>query len=121
MQSAGYGLVVVSNRLPFDGTVGPDGEPSWVRSPGGLVTALEPIMQEADGAWLGWCGAADAVIEPFDVDNMRLVPVPLSESEVADYYEGFANDSLWPLYHDVIASPAFHRLCLQHNVHGRGL
>ncbi|CAN5231532.1 N/A [soil metagenome] len=110
MRSAGYGLVVVSNRLPFDVSIDADGQPSWVRSPGGLVTALEPVMKEADGAWLGWCGAPDAEFQPFDVDDMRLVPVPLSEAEVADYYEGFANDSLWPLYHDVIASPAFHRL-----------
>ena len=35
--------------------------------------------------------------------------MPLSAEEVADYYEGFANDTIWPLYHDVIAPPQYHR------------
>ncbi len=109
MGSAGYDLVVVANRLPVDVTVGPEGDVSWDRSPGGLVTAMEPVMVEADGAWVGWSGAPDLELEPFDTDGMRLVPVPLSESEIADYYEGFSNDSLWPLYHDVIEPPTFHR------------
>ena len=109
MGSVGYDLVVVSNRLPVDVTVDPDGNVSWDRSPGGLVTALEPVMVEADGAWVGWGGAPDLELEPFDTDGMRLVPVALSAEDVADYYEGFSNDSLWPLYHDVIEPPTFHR------------
>ena len=40
---------------------------------------------------------------------MDLVPVGLSEQEIADYYAGFSNATLWPLYHDVIAPPVFHR------------
>jgi len=82
---------------------------TWRTSPGGLVTALEPVMRQADGAWVGWSGDAGAAPEPFDTDEMRLVPVPLSEEEVATYYEGFSNDTLWPLYHDVIAVPTYHR------------
>lgn len=35
--------------------------------------------------------------------------MPLSEQEVQEYYEGFSNDTLWPLYHDVIAQPSYHR------------
>jgi trehalose 6-phosphate synthase len=40
---------------------------------------------------------------------MYLRPVPLSEDEVAQYYEGFSNDTLWPIYHDVIVPASFHR------------
>lgn len=109
MTSAGYDLVVVANRLPVDVTLGDDGKPSWTRSPGGLVTALEPVVQQSDGAWVGWGGSADLDLEPFDADDMRLVPVPLSEDDLALYYEGFSNDTLWPLYHDVIQPPTFHR------------
>ncbi|HEY0216573.1 MAG TPA: trehalose-6-phosphate synthase [Cellulomonas sp.] len=109
MASAGYDLVVVANRLPVDVTLDDDGNPSWTRSPGGLVTALEPVVQGSDGAWVGWGGSADLDLEPFDADDMRLVPVPLSEDELTDYYEGFSNDTLWPLYHDVIQPPTFHR------------
>lgn len=49
------------------------------------------------------------VVEPFTIDDTALVPVPLSSLEVERFYEGFSNDTLWPLYHDVIAPPSFHR------------
>ncbi|MBN9240231.1 MAG: trehalose-6-phosphate synthase [Micrococcales bacterium 70-64] len=100
-----YHFVVVSNRLPVDRA--PDG--SWVRSPGGLVTALEPVMRSADGAWVGWPGQPDLEVEPFENDGIHIIPVPLSEYDIANFYEGFSNDTLWPLYHDVIAPPGFHR------------
>lgn len=102
-------LVVVANRLPVDRVEGPDGEPMWRTSPGGLVTALEQVMRGMDGAWVGWGGKADLDIEPFDFDGTRLVPVSLSEAELRDYYEGFSNGTIWPLYHDVIATPEFKR------------
>ena len=81
----------------------------WRPSPGGLVTALEPVMRDAGGAWIGWAGFAGEALEPFDADGIRLISVGLSEQEVMDYYEGFCNATLWPLYHDVIAPPQFHR------------
>lgn len=105
-----YDFVVVSNRLPVDRVTAPDGTGSWASSPGGLVTALEPIMRAADGAWVGWAGQPDAEFEPFENDGITIVPVPLTASDVENYYEGFSNDTLWPLYHDVIASPGYHRI-----------
>jgi trehalose 6-phosphate synthase len=104
-----YDFVVVANRLPLDRVEEPDGQVSWRRSPGGLVTALQPVMQQADGAWIGWTGAPGPAPEPFDEAGMRLVGVSLSSEEIRDYYEGFSNDTLWPLYHDVIAPPRFRR------------
>ncbi len=104
-----YDFIVVSNRLPVDRIIDVDGEPTWRRSPGGLVTALEPVMREADGAWVGWAGKADLELPPSTEDGIHIVPVPLSALEVEHYYEGFSNDTLWPLYHDVISPPAFHR------------
>ena len=100
-------FVVVANRLPVDRGDGPDG---WRRSPGGLVTALEPVMQSTDGAWVGWPGAPDLALEPFRLDGMLLVPVALSEDEIESYYEGMSNDTFWPLYHDVIAAPRYRRV-----------
>ena len=107
--TTGYDFVVVANRLPVDRVEADDGTTEWRRSPGGLVTALEPVMQSADGAWVGWSGAPDESDAPFDHSGMQLVPVELSGAEVAEYYEGFSNTTLWPLYHDVIAPPEFHR------------
>ncbi|SFK17107.1 trehalose-6-phosphate synthase [Cellulomonas sp. KH9] len=105
----GQELVVVANRLPVDVTLDEEGEPSWTRSPGGLVTALAPVMSRTSGAWVGWGGSPGLELEPFEVDGTELVPVMLTETDVERYYEGFANDTLWPLYHDVIAPPQFHR------------
>lgn len=109
MASDGYDLIIVANRLPVDVTLDEAGELSWARSPGGLVTALEPVVQNSDGAWVGWGGSADLELEPFDADGMRLVPVSLTQDDLEQYYEGFANDTLWPLYHDVIQPPTYHR------------
>ncbi|SDS17437.1 trehalose 6-phosphate synthase [Paraoerskovia marina] len=108
-QDGGFDLVVVANRLPVDIELTDDGSINWKRSPGGLVTALEPVMQAADGAWVGWSGGPDFEVPPFEGDGMHLVPVTLSAEEIEKYYEGFSNDTLWPLYHDVIAPPAYHR------------
>src|SRR5215207_4420918 len=102
-------FVVVANRLPVDRVTGDDGATTWRRSPGGLVTALAPVMRSYDGAWVGWTGTPDDVPEPFSSEDMDLVAVPLSAEETSLYYEGFSNATLWPLYHDVIVAPVFHR------------
>ncbi len=73
------------------------------------MTALAPVMQRHRGAWIGWTGSADEKVDPFDNDGMHLVPVMLSAEDVQLYYEGFSNATLWPLYHDVIVPPEFHR------------
>jgi len=103
-------FVVVANRLPVDRTTDANGEDAWRVSPGGLVTALEPVMRKADGAWVGWAGQPDVEQEPFEVDGTLLIPVTLSAEDVEQYYEGFSNDTIWPLYHDVIAEPRYRRL-----------
>ncbi len=101
---------MVSNRLPVDRTVNPDGTTHWKTSPGGLVTAVEPIVQKLGCTWIGWPGdTSGEVSDPFEIGQMTLVPVTLNDEEVREYYEGFANGTLWPLYHDVIAVPEYHR------------
>ncbi|OBI82919.1 hypothetical protein A5663_13660 [Mycobacterium sp. E740] len=102
-------FVVVANRLPIDMERLPDGSTTWKRSPGGLVTALEPLLRRRRGAWIGWPGITDADEEPIEQDDMTLCPVNLSADDVAKYYEGFSNATLWPLYHDVIVKPIYHR------------
>jgi trehalose 6-phosphate synthase len=102
-------FVVVANRLPIDMERQPDGTTTWKRSPGGLVTALEPLLRRRRGAWIGWPGITDGDEEPLDEEGLRLYPVRLSADDVAQYYEGFSNATLWPLYHDVIVKPIYHR------------
>jgi trehalose 6-phosphate synthase len=97
-------FLVVANRLPVHRA--PSG---WKSSPGGLVSALLPVLTENRGTWVGWGGIPGPAPEPFALDGIQNVGVPLSELEMEQYYEGFANRTLWPLYHDVVRTPTFHR------------
>src|ERR1700749_5149330 len=102
-------FVVVANRLPIDMERLPDGTTTYKRSPGGLVTALEPLLGRRRGAWVGWPGITEGTVDPIFEDGLEMRPVRLSEDDFADYYEGFSNATLWPLYHDVIVKPIYHR------------
>jgi alpha,alpha-trehalose-phosphate synthase [UDP-forming] len=104
-------FVVVANRLPVERVTDADanGAVAWRVSPGGLVAALGPVMSRTHGTWVGWTGEPDEEVEPFEAEGMRLLPVDLSTDEVSEYYEGFSNATLWPLYHDLTAEPQFER------------
>ena len=102
-------MVVVANRLPFDLEKLPDGSTRARQAPGGLVTALAPILSRRQGAWIGWPGPADVTLEPTTTDGLSLHPVTLTSDEVDNYYEGFSNETLWPLYHDAVVESQFHR------------
>ncbi|MBW3666243.1 MAG: trehalose-6-phosphate synthase [Actinobacteria bacterium] len=99
-------VVVVANRLPvsWDEESG-----EWSPSPGGLVSALTPILQRTEGLWVGWSGVPEVGFEPFSHSGIRQVPVELSEQLYLDFYTGFCNGTLWPLYHDAVRAPEFHR------------
>jgi len=99
-------VVVVANRLPvsYDNESG-----DWNTSPGGLVSALTPILQRTKGSWVGWSGIAGNEFDPFAHSDIRQVPVTLSQDEYVDFYVGFCNGTLWPLYHDSVRAPEFHR------------
>ena len=102
-------MVVLANRLPFDMERQPDGSTKARQAPGGLVTALAPILSRREGAWIGWPGTPDVEIEPTTADGLTLHPISLTGAEVDCYYEGFSNATLWPLYHDAVAPSEFHR------------
>jgi len=102
-------LVIVANRLPVDRVQMADGTRTWRRSPGGLVTALEPVLRANDGVWIGWPGGTEQDLEPLEDDGMRLLPMSMTAEEIEGHYEGFSNGTIWPLYHDLVAKPSFHR------------
>jgi len=97
-------LVVVSNRLPFTVERRPEGV-RFRRSPGGLVAALEPALAHRGGVWVGWTGAAredgDAAgrAPPAAAEQVQYRAVSLTAHEIALYYAGFANRTIWPLFH----------------------
>ncbi|MEU8610964.1 trehalose-6-phosphate synthase [Actinoplanes sp. NPDC048791] len=101
-------FVVVANRLPVD-EVMVDGERQWRPSPGGLVTALHPVLTQQQGTWIGWAGGDGEAPEPFELEGIKIHPVPLSAEELERYYEGQSNATIWPLYHDAVETPVYKR------------
>jgi trehalose 6-phosphate synthase len=107
--------IVLSNRGPISQERGADGSIRSRRSSGGLVTALEPLVQRCSATWVT-CGArpgdfADTAFGDLDVRSAtpryRLRHVCLSDSEYRGYYYGFANEGLWPLCHALRVQPVF--------------
>jgi trehalose 6-phosphate synthase/phosphatase len=101
-------VVVVSNRLPF--VFHKEAEGKWRAEPGsgGLVSALLPVLRNRGGTWIGWPGTSDPSHE---LDRMlndtgssagySLQAVQLTEHEVTNFYHGFSNEVIWPLFHDL--------------------
>jgi trehalose 6-phosphate synthase len=108
-------LVVVANREPYvhkrvDLTI------RWSRPPGGLVTALDPVMRACGGTWVAQAsGNADRETAdpkgrlrvPPDNPSYTLRRVWLTTEEESGYYRGFANSALWPLCHIAYTRPNF--------------
>lgn len=101
-------MIIVANRLPVS-RVSRGGRSRWTVSPGGLVTALEPIVREGGGTWVGWTGSTGPAPRPFKVGGIGIRPVPMTAREVELVYHGLSNRTLWPLYHDAIREPEFSR------------
>jgi trehalose 6-phosphate synthase/phosphatase len=95
-------IVVASNRLPFSLSRSANGLERRP-SPGGLVSALEPVLRKRGGTWIGWPGIdlRDGESIPADGEDYAVAPVLISESELARYYHGFSNRTLWPLLHSM--------------------
>lgn len=99
-------LIVVANRLPL-ARVGAGSQARWQAGAGGLVTALLPVVRRTRGEWIGWSGAAGRAPRHEGREGVAMRPVSLSQREVASYYHGFCNRTLWPLFHDAIRPPEF--------------
>ncbi|HEY5248264.1 MAG TPA: trehalose-6-phosphate synthase, partial [Dermatophilaceae bacterium] len=104
-----FDLVVAANRLPIDHVVEVSGESTWRRSPGGLVTAMESVMRGREAVWVGWAGEPGPAPRPFIDGGMYLQPVGLSSAEIQEYYLGFSNETLWPIFHGIRVPSTFHR------------
>ncbi len=88
-------LVVFSNRVPA---------PTARTGAGGLAVALRDALSESGGVWFGWSGsrAVERTGTPSVVqeDNISFTTLPLTEEDFKEYYCGYANSVLWPLFHE---------------------
>jgi len=100
-------LVVLSNRLPIK-LEREEGEIKVKPGSGGLVTAFAPVLKDHNGIWIGWTGTTEhvdlqkLVYEGSEQIGYRLIPVNLPEEHLDNYYNGFSNGTLWPLFHDLL-------------------
>jgi trehalose 6-phosphate synthase/phosphatase len=99
-------LVLVSNRIPITITT-EDGKLKGQPSSGGLVSALEPLLKSHGGIWVGSGGTEDSpeirrILEKASGENSYTYsPLFLTEEEQSNFYEGFSNEIIWPLFHDL--------------------
>ena len=99
-------LVVVSNRVAVDKGAGCGGQ-------GGLAVALNAALRRFGGVWFGWIGEVSnstaTEINTATVDNVAYATVDLRQSDYDEYYFGYANRTLWPLFHYRLDLVDFHK------------
>ncbi|MBD0327205.1 MAG: trehalose-6-phosphate synthase, partial [Pyrinomonadaceae bacterium] len=98
-------LIVVSNRLPYTLKRTGDG---WKteKSSGGLATAMGPLVKRTNGLWVGWPGDYSGIADDKRqqvlsnwTERERFVAVDIPHGVARGFYEGFSNQTLWPLFH----------------------
>lgn len=110
-----YKFILVSNREPYEHFFN-KGKIDFKKGTGGLITALDPVMQACNGTWFAF-GRADADYKVTDDKNFVKVPpdeplynlkrIKLTKEEDIGYYYGYSNEALWPLSHSVFNRPIF--------------
>lgn len=98
-------LIIVSNRLPM--TISKEGDTIQTKqSVGGLATGLSSFYEDRNSEWIGWPGGSSEEYSDADkseicrqLETKRCHPIFLSEMDLSEYYMGFSNQTLWPLFH----------------------
>ena len=110
-------IFVVSNGEPYV-NVKEKNKIKWVVPAGGVVTAINPVMEACGGMWIAHgSGPADKEVVdaegkvrvPHDEPKYTLKRIWLSAKEIKGYYNGFSNQALWPLCHMAHVRPEFHK------------
>jgi trehalose 6-phosphate synthase/phosphatase len=98
-------LIVIANRLPLNITKRA-GEFYFRPSPGGLAVGLSSLPETFERLWIGWPGIANDKLTAKDKDKItkklateKSIPIFLSQNQIDDYYSGFCNETIWPLFH----------------------
>lgn len=99
-------LIVVSNRVQA-----PNGESA--ANQGGLAVALSAALRQSNGIWFGWSGeeteSFSGHINFQRYQGVTTATIDLEPQDMEEYYNGYANCTLWPLFHDRIDLAEFER------------
>jgi trehalose 6-phosphate synthase/phosphatase len=109
-------LIIVSNRLPMS-VKKENGKLVFGQSMGGLATGLSDYTNRPGTKWIGWPGIptedltrAEQVKIRRYLQKYRCYPLFLSKKQIDDYYNGYSNGTLWPLFHNLPMEPSRPRL-----------
>jgi len=98
-------LIIISNRLPVSVTR-QKGEFIYNESVGGVATGISSLKEPKERIWFGWPGitndrlkSADQNKIKKDLKNKKCSPIFLSDKNIRDFYSGFSNKTIWPLFH----------------------
>jgi len=108
--------IIVSNRLPLQITK-EENSFTVVPSVGGLATGMKSVHADSNGIWIGWSGITENSLIGHQKNEIeekiraaKCVPVHLTEEDINDYYLGFSNKALWPLFHYFMEYTAFEQI-----------
>ncbi len=106
-------LILVANRLPLK-VEEEAGEINYKPSEGGLATGLSSVNEPEEKFWIGWPGISKPdndkqrqIEEALGEEQMK--PIFLTDKEIKNYYEGFSNETIWPLFHYFIENTKYSR------------
>ncbi len=100
-------VIIVSNRLPVS-VKKEKGQLKFFPSVGGLATGLASYTNDKKNIWIGWPGIASDSLS--DAEKQQIVkelakhncsPVWLTQRQIKDYYNGYSNSVLWPIFHSL--------------------
>jgi trehalose 6-phosphate synthase/phosphatase len=100
-------VIIVSNRLPVS-VKKEDGKLTFQPSLGGLATGLASYVNKRNNRWIGWPGIPSDDLTEHDRQEIvtelavhNCSPVFLTKKQIDEYYNGYSNDVLWPLFHEL--------------------
>ena len=107
-------LVMISNRLPVSVSKDEDGNLQFHRSVGGVATGIASLDEPKERLWIGWPGITtdnlkegEQELITEELEKHGCAPIFLSEREIDEFYAGFSNETIWPLFHYFSAMSKF--------------
>ena len=108
-------VIIVSNRLPVS-VKKQDGKLVFSQSTGGVATGLSSYADNPNNRWIGWPGIPSDELTPSqrrevsrELARHNCIPVFLSKKQIDDFYNGYSNSILWPLFHNLPVQGKRHR------------